>query len=296
MTYMNFVEDFFNQIYGVLRTFTIFDAIDIILLAYITYVVINFVKETRAGQLVKGVLLLVVFYFLAVQFNLKAMSFLFQNIFQIGIISLIVLFQPEIRRALERAGRTKVADLNVFGTDDAERMVETWEHGIEQICEAVRSLSKTKTGALIVIERKTRLGEQVDTGVLLHATISTELLLNIFFVNTPLHDGAVIVRDGRILAAACFLPKPQNEELIATNFGSRHRAALGISEVSDAITIVVSEETGTVSTTEDGQMIRNFTPESLAEHLRAKLIPTEHEESRTKKLVKKFTLKKKKKQ
>ena len=279
---MNFVEDFFNQIYGVLRTFTIFDAIDIILLAYITYVVINFVKETRAGQLVKGVLLLVVFYFLAVQFNLKAMSFLFQNIFQIGIISLIVLFQPEIRRALERAGRTKVADLNVFGTDDAERMAETWEHGIEQICEAVRSLSKTKTGALIVIERKTRLGEQVDTGVLLHATISTELLLNIFFVNTPLHDGAVIVRDGRILAAACFLPKPQNEELIATNFGSRHRAALGISEVSDAITIVVSEETGTVSTTEDGQMIRNFTPESLAEHLRAKLFPTEHEESRTK--------------
>ena len=293
---MNFVEDFFNQIYGVLRTFTIFDAIDIILLAYITYVVINFVKETRAGQLVKGVLLLVVFYFLAVQFNLKAMSFLFQNIFQIGIISLIVLFQPEIRRALERAGRTKVADLNVFGTDDAERMAETWEHGIEQICEAVRSLSKTKTGALIVIERKTRLGEQVDTGVLLHATISTELLLNIFFVNTPLHDGAVIVRDGRILAAACFLPKPQNEELIATNFGSRHRAALGISEVSDAITIVVSEETGTVSTTEDGQMIRNFTPESLAEHLRAKLIPTEHEESRTKKQVKKFTFWRRKKQ
>ena len=293
---MNFAEEFFNQISGVLRTFSIFDAIDIILLAYVTYVVINFVKETRAGQLVKGVLLLVVFYFLAVQFNLKAMSFLFQNIFQIGIIALIVLFQPEIRRALERAGRTKVADLNVFGADSTERMVATWEHGIEQICEAVRSLSKTKTGALIVIERKTKLGEQVDTGVLLHATISTELLLNIFFVNTPLHDGAVIVRDGRILAAACFLPKPQNEELIATNFGSRHRAALGISEVSDAITIVVSEETGTVSTTEDGQMIRNFTPESLAEHLRAKLIPADKEESRTKKVVRKFTFWRMKKQ
>ncbi|MEG0895138.1 MAG: DNA integrity scanning protein DisA nucleotide-binding domain protein, partial [Oscillospiraceae bacterium] len=140
------------------------------------------------------------------------------------------------------------------------------------LCNAIFTLSDNKTGALIVIEQKTKLGEQIDTGVTLNAAISEELIGNIFFVNTPLHDGAVIIRDGRILAAACFLPKPQKEEHIASHLGSRHRAAIGISEISDAITIVVSEETGTVSITQEGELKRNFNKQSLKKFLTDNLI------------------------
>ena len=289
MTCVEIFELFFSQIYGVVKTFSIMDLLDIAVIAYITYVLIKLVRETRAGQLVKGILLLTVFYFIAVQFNLKTTGFLLKNIFQIGILALIILFQPEIRRALEKAGRTKMANLNIFNVDgDPAGRQMVWEHCIDEICEAAKTLSKDKTGTLVVIERKTRLGEQIDTGVLLNATVSEELLLNIFFKNTPLHDGAVIIRDGSLLAAACFLPKPQREELIETNFGSRHRAAIGISEVSDAITVVVSEETGTISVTESGQIIRNFTPDSLRVFLRAKLIPEPDEGKKATKVARKF--------
>ena len=202
-----------------------------------------------------------------------------QNIFQIGVIALIVLFQPEIRRVLEKAGRTKVVDLKFHNESSPEKQAAVWENCIDEIAKASETLAKDLTGTLIVIERKTRLGEQMDTGVPLNATVTSELLLNIFFKNTPLHDGALISRDGRILAAACFLPKPQREDLIATNFGSRHRAAIGISEVSDAITVVVSEETGTISITEGGEITRNFTPETLRVFLRSKLIATTEEKS-----------------
>lgn len=265
---------FFNQVLSVVKGFGLADILDIILITFICYKMIQLVRETRAGQLIKGFLILLVCYFLADLFQMKTMMFLLQNLFQIGILALIVLFQPEIRRALEKVGRTKVANLNVFGGEGHERGLQVWEHAIGQMCEAAEKLGETKTGALIVIERQTRLGEQIDTGVELDAAISVELLLNIFFKNTPLHDGAVIVRDGKVLAAACFLPKPQKEEYIATNFGSRHRAAIGISEVSDAVTIVVSEETGVISVSEDGQLIRNFTRESLSAYLTEKLIPT----------------------
>ena len=286
---MEIFELFFDQIYGVIKTFSIIDLLDIAVIAYVTYVLIKLVRETRAGQLVKGILLLTVFYFFAVQFNLKTTGFLLRNIFQIGILALIVLFQLESRRALEKAGRAKMADLNIFNTDNDPAMQKaTWEQCIEELCKATRTLSKDKTGTLIVIERKTRLGEQIDTGIILNATVSAELLLNIFFKNTPLHDGAVIIRNGQLLAAACFLPKPQREELIATNFGSRHRAAIGISEVSDAITVVVSEETGTISVTESGQIIRNFTPETLQSFLQAKLIPEPDEKKKATKVARKF--------
>ncbi len=270
----NSLSDFLADAVAVVSGFSITDLLDIAVIALITYLIIKLVRETRAGQLVKGILLMAVFYLIAQIFRLPATSFLFEHVFQIGILAVIILFTPEIRRALEKVGRTKVADLSVFGVEGHERGAAVWDQAIHQITEAVESLSKTKTGALIVIERKTKLGEQIDTGVVLNATVSVELLLNIFFVNTPLHDGAVIVRDGKILAAACFLPKPQKEEFIATQFGSRHRAAIGISEISDALTIVVSEETGTVSVTEDGQMIRNFTRESLTTYLLDKLTPT----------------------
>lgn len=280
------IEVFFTNVYSVIKNFDFpRNLIDILLIAYITYLAIKLVRETRAGQLVKGLLLMLVCFLLAKLIGLKTTGFLLENLFQIGILAVIILFTPEVRRALEKVGRTKVADLSMFGTDSHEKTVAVWDRAIHQIAQAVDELSKSQTGALIVIERKTKLGEQVDTGVELNAVVSAELLCNIFFVNTPLHDGAVIVRDGRILAAACFLPKPQKEEFIATQFGSRHRAAIGISEISDAVTIVVSEETGTVSITEDGQMIRNFTKESLTTYLLDKLTPTKIAEEGNRKKV-----------
>ena len=282
---MNVMNDFFNQIYSVITVFRIEDLLDIVLISYVIYKSIKLVRETRAEQLVKGIFILVVSYFIAVQLELKTMSFLLQNVFQIGIIALIVLFQPELRRALEKAGRTKVPSLNIFTPDNAEKRSVTWDSAINDICEGVHSLSLEQTGALIVIERSTKLGEQVDTGVYINSTISVELLLNIFFINTPLHDGAMIIREGKILAAACFLPKPQKEEFIATQLGSRHRAAIGISEISDALTIVVSEETGTISVSEDGQLIRNFTKESLKTFLMDKIIPIKDTDENTKKRI-----------
>jgi len=270
---MKEIELFLSSILGVIKTFNVFDFIDIVLIAYLTYKIICLVRETRAVQLVKGILLLAISYLVASVFGLKTMSFFLKNIFQIGIIALIILFQPELRRVLEKVGRTKVADLNVFNTDNPERQMLVWKKVVERLCDGVSNLSDTKTGALIVIERKTRLGEQIDTGVIINSTISEELIGNIFYPNTPLHDGAVIIRDGRILAAACFLPKPQKEDIIASSLGSRHRAAIGISEISDAITIIVSEETGTISITHDGKLTRGYTRQSLYNFLEDMLIP-----------------------
>lgn len=270
---MTELQTFLSDLSGIIKSFGILDFIDIVIIAYLIYKTINLVKETRAEQLVKGILLLVFSYFFANIFQLKTVSFLLKNILSIGVLALIVLFQPELRRVLEKVGRSKVADLNVFGSDNPEKQEAIWKKVIGILCNAVAELSATKTGALIVIERKTKLGEQIDTGVILDATVSEELLGNIFFENTPLHDGAVIIRDGRLLAAACFLPKPQKENLIATHLGSRHRAAIGISEISDAITIVVSEETGVISVTLEGQLTRNYTKETLSRFLTDKLIP-----------------------
>lgn len=280
---MNAFSVFWTTIVGAIKGFGIADFVDIVLISFIIYKAIKLVRETRAEQLVKGILLLAVSFFVSNLFELKTMSFLLKNLFQIGIIALIILFQPELRRVLEKVGRTHVSALNVFIPDNTEKKVETWERSISRICDAVAELAAKKTGALIVIERTTKLGEQIDTGVYLNANITVELLMNIFFVNTPLHDGAVIVRDGKILAAACFLPKPQKEELIENTLGSRHRAAIGISEISDALTIAVSEETGTVSVSEDGVLKRNFTRESLQKFLTEKLVITKENEEKAKK-------------
>jgi diadenylate cyclase len=281
---MQLLENFWNALYSVIKGFGIFDLLDIIIISYIVYKAFKIVRETRAEQLLKGILLLCVAYLAANLLQLKTVEFLLTNVFQIGILALIVLFQPELRRVLERVGRTKVS--HVFGSDSADKNAGEWSRVIPVIVEAVQRLSKSTTGALIVIERQTRLGEQIATGVELNAKPSVELFGNIFFVNTPLHDGAVIMRDGRILAAACFLPKPQKEELIATHLGSRHRAAIGISEVSDSITIVVSEETGTVSIAEDGKLQRGFTSERLANYLRDKLVPQVDKDSKKRPFLK----------
>mgnify|MGYP000761824317 FL=1 len=185
------------------------------------------------------------------------------------MIALIILFQPELRRTLEKAGYTKLG-LRFSSSSNVDSSV--WSRTIDVICDACVELSATSTGALIVIERQTRLGEQIDNGTILDAIPSKELFGNIFFNKTPLHDCAVIIRDGKILAAACFLPKPQKEELINKRLGSRHRAAIGMSENSDAVVIVVSEETGAISVAENGVLKSGFTRESLHQLLTARLI------------------------
>lgn len=258
---------------GTFRTFTPTDVLDILVVAYITYQILKLVKETRAIQLVKGLAVLLLLYSLAFYLKLKAMTFIMENVLQIGAIALLVVFQPELRRALEQVGRTKVSYLNIFNqsVDEKQEEQQKWKKAITAICESCVSLSRKKIGALIVIERQTRLGEIIKTGTLVGAEPSSEIIGNIFFPNSPLHDGAMIIRSGKIYAAGCFLPLSDNHE-ISKELGTRHRAALGMSENSDAIIIVVSEETGVITLAMNGRLNRNYTLEELHDTLSAELI------------------------
>lgn len=271
---MEFLTDLMTNFLNVVKSISINDIIDMLLLWYLLYKGIKLIRETRAEQLLKGILLICIAYFVVIQLELKTMGFLLETFFKFGILAIIIMFQPELRRALEKMGRTKVSSFNVFSlnNNDGIPLKAIWEIAIKEIVDASLALSAKSTGALIVIERQTKLGEQIDTGTLLNATPSSELLGNIFYPNTPLHDGAVIIRDGMVLAAGCFLPKPQKEEFINKQLGSRHRAGIGMSELSDAIIIIVSEETGTISIAEDGQLTRGFTKENLTKLLSMKLL------------------------
>ncbi len=266
---MEFIKDFLNVIWNVAIAITLRDVVDIILLTTLIYILITFMRETRAGQLMKGIILYLVFYLLCNQFELRAMTYILESALSVGLITVVIVFQPELRRALERFGRVS-SNVLAFGTENSERST-IWHIAINEITDACESLSETSTGALIVLERTTKLGEQIETGTYMNAKPSSELLCNIFYPKTPLHDGAVIVRDGMLLAAACYLPKPQKEELINKQLGSRHRAAIGMSENSDAVIIVVSEETGVISIAEDGELTRGFDKESLRKVLREKI-------------------------
>lgn len=252
------------------------DLLDIAVLAVLIYKGTALVKETRAGGLLKGVAFLAGAYIIMNAVGMKALSFLLENIFNIGLLAVIILFQPELRRLLEKMGHSKVSKIPVFSSlasESADTVAAKWNSAIEAICDACEDLASTTTGALIVIEQDSKLGEQIDTGTIINAVPTKELFGNIFYPKTPLHDGAVIMRDGIVLAAACFLPKPQKEETINKALGSRHRAAIGMSENSDSIVIVVSEETGTISVAENGILTRNFSRDSLKKLLRSRLLP-----------------------
>lgn len=266
------VKNILNMVWNVMQSITFMDIIDILLMSYLVYLLIKLIRETRAGQLVKGILFIVIAYAISNLIGLKAMSYIIKSALDIGLLAILIMFQPEIRRALEKAGRSKIG-ITLFSVGESADQSAKWNTCIEAICDSCVDLSATKTGALIVIERQTKLGEQIENGTILNAVPSKELFGNIFFKNTPLHDGAVIIRDGMILAAACFLPKPQKEELINKKLGSRHRAAIGMSENSDAIVIVVSEETGNISIAENGELTRDFTRFRLNEYLHEALIP-----------------------
>jgi diadenylate cyclase len=208
-------------------------------------------------------LLLVAAYLVSMVFKLDVMEYILGNALDVGLLAMLILFQPEIRRALEQFGQTKFG-INLIGIGNSSNDIKhRWSNAIDAICDSCVELSASCTGALIVIERKTRLGEQIETGTLMNAIPSKEVFGNIFYPKTPLHDGAVIMRDGLILAAACFLPRPKSDVTIDKSLGSRHRAAIGMSENSDAVVIAVSEETGQISIAINGVLTRDYTRTKL---------------------------------
>lgn len=263
------MQNFWNYIMYYKQFIRIRDIIDILIVAYAIYKGIKLLRETRAAQLVKGILLLVVALQLSSFLNLYMVNYILANTMQVGLIAILVVFQPELRRALEKMGRSKFGKIISFDDADIE---EKNNNTITQLCQAIGNLSENRVGALIILERDTRIGDIIRTGVNLNSDVSAELLINIFVPNTPLHDGAVIIRDHRIVAAACFLPLTQNSEL-NIELGTRHRAAIGITETSDCISLVVSEETGKISLALDGTLTRNLTVDSLQRALQKLLSP-----------------------
>ncbi|MDD5947312.1 MAG: diadenylate cyclase CdaA [Oscillospiraceae bacterium] len=273
-TMADFFLNVFHSISNVVQSVHVIDLIDIALLTYLVYMAMRFIRESRAVQLMKGILVLVAVYVVS-GLGLKSIHFITQQVLGVGVLAVVILFQPELRRVLEKFGNTAF-HTSLF----AESSRGSWEKAIPIICESVADLAKNNTGALIVIERNTKLGEQISGGTVLNALPSLQLFGNIFYPKTPLHDGAVIMRDGLIVAAACFLPRPQKDEGIDKRLGTRHRAAIGMSENSDAIIIVVSEETGQISVAENGKITRDYNGPSLQQLLRNALIPAEEEQTR----------------
>lgn len=262
-----------NQIIYAILNISVFDFLDIILITYIVYKSIQFLRESRGGQLVKGLIILFGAYAISIWFNLAAVRWVLTNVMDWGIIALAIIFQPELRRALERIGRSKIGQFAHMGNQDEEYI----KSSVDSVCMAVQNMHDQRIGALIVFERQTSLGEIANTGTLINADTSSQIIGNIFYPKSPLHDGALIMREGKVLAAGCILPLTNNQNLSA-QLGTRHRAAIGMSEVSDAIVIVVSEETGKISLVQNGTIERGYDQIRLREELYRLLLSNEADE------------------
>ena len=259
------VEFFQNVFVG----FRLIDVLDIIIVAYLVYKILGFIQETRAQQLVRGLVVLGIVFFLSDFLKLYLLNWLLRNFVTMGLFALIVLFQPELRRGLEQLGRRNIVS-GQFRSLDKENAIEV----VKEIVAAVDDFSATRTGALIVFERETMLNDIIETGTIVDARISVRLLGNLFYEGSPLHDGAVIIRGDRIHAASCVLPLTEKKN-IGRNLGTRHRAGLGVSEVSDALVIVVSEETGVISMAENGNFRRFMDLKSVEKILLGVYMPQE---------------------
>lgn len=255
-----------TELFNMIRGITVFDVLDIALVSVVLYLLIKFIIDRRAGKLAIGVIILFVLYLLSLSVDMYLIRFLLQNLFQVGIIALVILFQPEIRSMLEKVGNTPMKGLKSIG--------ETKESDtgavIEEIVSAVSDLAESKTGALIVFERTTMLGDVVSTGTVIDAYPASFLIKNIFFNKAPMHDGALIIRNYRLLAGGCMLPLSVNPDIIK-DLGTRHRAGIGISESSDAVVIIVSEETGVISTAVEGKLERGYDRQTLTSFLKKSL-------------------------
>ena len=264
-----FFTDLFEQVKRALLSFNgISDLLDVILVAFVIYSGIKLIRETRAFQLAKGVLLLAGIYLVVTLFEMQASEFILSFIFGNLLMILVVIFAPELRHALESMGRSSVSFFNIFNlkNKDETELQENIKNSINSVCRACTDMSDKQIGALIVFEKETLLGEISKTGTQLDAKVTTELIGNIFFPKAPMHDGAVLIKDGRVISAGCILPLTSNTDL-SSELGTRHRAAIGMSETSDAIVVVVSEETGAISVAEKGNLKRNISVGDLREIL-----------------------------
>lgn len=281
LDFMSQLNELWVNIIGTVLAFRTRDVVDVLLVAYLIYQIVHLVKETRAAQLVKGIVVYMAAYMIAVLAGMQTITYIMNYLLSNGLILLVVVFQPELRRALEQVGRSKLSNIGLFAPHavSEEALKQRWQSAINAICEASSSLSCTQTGALMVVEQQTKLGDIIKTGTIIDSGPSLELIGNIFFPNSPLHDGAMVIRDGRLHAAGCFLPLSTNYE-ISKQLGTRHRAALGMSENSDALVVVVSEETGYISVARNGVLTRNITIDQLRSALIEAIFKEEKDEQK----------------
>lgn len=259
MDFAKAISSFVN----IINTIEIWDIIDVMIVTFVIYQALTIARKTRMAQLLKGLAVLIAVYFLAARMGLKTVVFILNNLLQFGFIAMIVVFQPEIRRGLEQVGRTNIFSLAMFQKKTAdEEEIEQLRKTISSICDSAKSMSESRTGALMVMERFSNLSDIKRTGTVVNADITPELIGTIFYEGSPLHDGAMIIENNRISCAGCVLPLSDNFQ-ISKDMGTRHRAALGLSETCDAIAIVVSEETGIISIAKNRVLIRNLNRQSL---------------------------------
>ena len=256
------------------------DLVDVAIIVFLVYKLLSLVKSTRAENILKGVGIFLLALWLSTALELRAVSYILSHVVEWGILALIILFQPEIRQILERLGSKNIRLMRVFRP---EKEITELEKAIDQTVVACSELSRTKTGVLMVFERDINLDDIVRTGTELDCTVVSELLKNIFFVKAPMHDGAVIVRHGRIIGGGCMLPLSRNVNL-SRDLGMRHRAGIGMSENSDAVVVIVSEETGSISVAIGGMLKRHLMPETLSQLLRNELMPPEEEPDKPQRL------------
>ncbi|MBE6895048.1 MAG: TIGR00159 family protein [Ruminococcaceae bacterium] len=257
------LSSFFASVSSIINTIEIWDIIDVLIITFVIYQVLMIAKKSRMNQLLKGIFILFVSYVLAAQLGLKTVVFLLNNLLQFGFIAVIVVFQPEIRRMLEQVGRTSIFSLGIFQKKaPEEEEIDELKKTISSICDSAKSMSESRTGALMVLERFSNLGEIKRSGTVVNADITPELIGTIFYEGCPLHDGAMIIENNRIASAGCVLPLSDNFD-ISKDMGTRHRAALGLSETCDAVIVVVSEETGIISVAKNSVLVRNLNRQSL---------------------------------
>lgn len=270
------IASWWEWMVSIAMNFQFKDAVDIIIVAFLIYGVVKLVRETRAGQLVKGLFLLVILFIISSYFNLVMVSRVLAYFFQFAFVAILIVFQPEIRKALEQVGRNNVGQSIAAVVTGRDRSYDRAQirKAINAVVDGVGILQQLKMGALIVFERKTKLGDIIETGTQINCEPSGQIVGNIFFNKAPLHDGAMIIRDGMIHAAGCILPLTKNTS-VSAELGTRHRAALGVSEESDAVVVVVSEETGQISVAVNGVLARRFTRDTLRDVLEEYLIPQE---------------------
>lgn len=254
------------------------DVLEIIIISFLVYSIMCWIKQTRAWALLKGILVIFAFLFLAVIFNMTTILWIAENVFSIAVMALLVVLQPELRKALEELGR-KNFFANIFPTENKKMNTKQMEKTIYEIVKACVEMGKVKTGALIVIEKQQSLAEYERTGIDVDGLVTSQLLINIFEHNTPLHDGAVIIRNNRITSATCYLPLSDNTNL-SKELGTRHRAGVGISEVTDSITVIVSEETGKISVAYEGKLERSLDAEQLKQYITSLTMTTQAEEEK----------------